>query len=312
MRACQYVLATAWRVLLTMLLANGLWLTGARAGPADDAAPAAKPEPSAPAAAQPVLDEVTRNCVSAFEKAQLLRRTGALLSSREQLRQCAQARCPAIIVEKCVPWLTEVKVEIPTIVIAARDPAGRDTVEVSVIVDGRKVMDKLDGRPIALDPGMRRVQLRYPDAFSITQKLLIVQGEKARRVVVRFKALPTAGGDSEAASVSPVAIVGWSVFGAAAVLGAITGGIALQRGDSMALRCPVDKVCSGQDDGVEEYYQQSQAIAHVSTVSFSVAGVAAVVGVIGLLLPTTSGEPGNGKQVAIGVGWGRLQLVGSF
>ena len=258
-----------------------------------------------------VLDEGIQRCVTAFEQAQLLRRKGLLLSSREQLTRCAQAQCPAVIVEKCVPWLTEVNVEIPTLVIAAHDARGRDTALVRVTIDDRVVAKRLNGRPIEVDPGMRHIELQHPYSVLVRRRLLVVQGEKARRVVVHFEALPRRGERPRTTALSPLAIGGWSLAATGLVVGTISGAVAVQRGDVMAEMCP-NKVCSGRDGGLADDYAEAQMIADVSTASFAIAGAAALVGTLGLLFPVTRKPQAAGAAVALRLGGATAALVGTF
>ena len=256
------------------------------------------------------LDKGTRRCVDAFQQAQLERRVGHLLASREQLRMCAQASCPAVIVEKCVPWLTEVERAIPSIVIAAQDAAGRDVADVRVSIGDKVVATKLDGRPILLDPGMRTLRFQRSGAFSITKKLLIVQGERSRRVAISFVALPAS--ETAASQVSPLAIAGLTIMGAGLLVGAITGGVVLKRAPEVAERCP-DGECLGDTDDYD-FYLEARNIAHVSTVGFSVAGVGAVVSIVGFALPTSSDDDEEelSAQLRVVFGTSSIALAGVF
>ena len=237
---------------------------------------------------------VDARCVSAFEQAQLDRRAGKLLQSRAQLVVCASAKCPPVIVERCVPWLSEVNLAIPSVVVAAKNDSGIDIAAVQVIVDDRLRSQQLDGRPIEINPGLRRFRFQHDGSRSIEKQLLIVEGAKARQIDLRFEALPGSEPGLLDRPISPVAIAGFTIAGAGALIGAITGGVALQRGAQMQERCP-NKSCNTTDADLPNYYTQSQTIAHVSTVSLAVAGAGALLGIAGLFIDSGEEEPDKRK-----------------
>ena len=110
----------------------------------------------------------------------------------------------------------------------------------------------------------------------------------------------------EVADVSnlPVAIAGFSVAGVGLIAGAITGGLSLSTAGDIDEMCMPNCPESFRDD-----YDTGLALAHVSTVSFAVAGAGAVVGVVGLLLP---GPAVGGDRAQLRVGPGSLSLQGRF
>lgn len=123
-------------------------------------------------------------CIHAAESAQPLRASGRLLAARAELIKCAAESCPNTVRQDCVAWLTEIRSEIPSIVVQARDGRGADMVGVSVAVDGVVVKTVLDGLPIAVDPGARRVRFESPGRTPIEQTVVLRQGERERLVSV--------------------------------------------------------------------------------------------------------------------------------
>src|SRR5262245_10917168 len=91
-----------------------------------------------------------RTCVAANEEAQKLRRDGKLRATRGQLLVCARPECPVVVRQDCAQWLNEVVAATPSIVVAARDSAGKETLAVKVSIDGALVLQKLDGKSYAL------------------------------------------------------------------------------------------------------------------------------------------------------------------
>src|SRR5260221_6978808 len=94
-------------------------------------------------------DEVA-TCVKAAEQAQSLRDEGKYRKAGEQLLVCSRDVCPGVVRKDCVQGLTELDGSMPTIVITARGGAGRDVVEVKVTLDGARLTERLDGKPIAI------------------------------------------------------------------------------------------------------------------------------------------------------------------
>ena len=139
-----------------------------------------------PAPAPPTKAE----CVASHSEAQRLRLAGQLTGARAQLLLCANPGCPAPVTVECVPWLAEVERALPTVVFEARLADGSDAVDVTVLVDGVKVQDRLDGRAIAVDPGARLVRFVLaagPSApHPLERRVVVAEGEKTRVVRAEF------------------------------------------------------------------------------------------------------------------------------
>jgi hypothetical protein len=291
------------RVPSAALAAAGLvWLAGsAGAQPAGSAAPTVAP---------PGNDDLGR-CVGAFERAQRLRREGRLLASETELVTCAQERCPEPIAQKCTGWLREVDAELPTVVIYARDADGADAVEVRVEVDGQVVSTRLNGRPVALDPGPRLFRFEHPGSPVVRRWLVLVAAEKNRRVALSFGRTPRGwleGEGPEAGpdplpptpptpAIPPLSYAGFAVAAAGVVVGTVTGAVALSERSALGERCP-QNVCSADDaDG----YRHAATLARVSTVSFIAAAGGAAAGVMALLLgaPVAAGPEAATARAAV-------------
>jgi hypothetical protein len=258
-----------------------------------------------------------------------------LLAARDKLRYCAGEACPELLRNRCLQWLREVQRELPSIIVVAKDPRGRDTSDVRLEIDGELVTERLDGLPVLVDPGEHTLRLRYRDLPPVERKLLIRQGKKNREVVVRFSAprsaadpkradrKPARGADQADAdaeqpeeedgpSVSPLVAVGFGTAGAALVVGLVTGIVSLVDGADLQERCP-DDVCTRDK---EAELDNGLTVAHVSTVSFVVSGVGAVVGVLGLILTDWNGEEedldATGLVVRPLIGPGSIGLGGRF
>jgi hypothetical protein len=82
---------------------------------------------------------------------------------------------------------------MPTIVLAAQDAAGNDLGTVRVTMDGQPFVDKVDGKPLSLNPGVHHFVFESPGLPSVEKSRVVSQGEKDRRErVVLGNAPPTA------------------------------------------------------------------------------------------------------------------------
>lgn len=125
-------------------------------------------------------------CVSASEKAQQLRNAGKLSEARDQLVICGRSECPKLVQQDCTQWMSEVLGILPSIVPGAKDRRGRDLIDVKVSIDGKTVTETLDGKPIAVDPGVHNFKFETKGAPAVDERVVVKQGEKNRIVSVTF------------------------------------------------------------------------------------------------------------------------------
>lgn len=133
----------------------------------------------------------TNACVSAYEAAQEQRKHGKLRAAHEQLSLCTSSTCPDFVRADCSQWLGEVEEATPSVVVEARDTKGAETTGVKVFFDGELVASELDGTAISVDPGKHTFRFEQEGADAVEQSLVVKQGEKNRRLSVRFQP-PTA------------------------------------------------------------------------------------------------------------------------
>lgn len=138
----------------------------------------------APASVASAQDKDT--CVASYADNQRLRKQGKLRSAREALLVCASTSCPEFIQSDCATWLSELDAQLPSVVIAATGPDGRDTAAVEVREGGVVLAASLDGRPIPLDPGPHELDLVHAGAGVQRRSILLREGEKGRRIEVSF------------------------------------------------------------------------------------------------------------------------------
>ena len=142
-------------------------------------------------------------CAAAYEKTQSLRESGQLRDARLQAIACSAPTCSVYVTRDCHQWLTEIEAVLPTVVLTATDSAGAAAVAVRVTVNGRTVTEKLDGKPVSLDPGEHVVRFEMAGAAAVQQKVSIRQGEKNRKLSASFEKAPPSIPPALPASVPP-------------------------------------------------------------------------------------------------------------
>lgn len=127
-------------------------------------------------------------CADAHIQGQTSRRDGKLVDAKERFSACANESCPELVRKDCTTWAAELTNSIPSVVIEARDEDGHETVDVSLSIDGKPRGNRLDGRAIELDPGNHVIRIQLPNEKSVEQQVMMHEGERARRVTLRFPA----------------------------------------------------------------------------------------------------------------------------
>ena len=141
----------------------------------------------------------TDACIRSYEQAQRLRKDGRLRASREELLSCSRPTCPKVTRRDCVPWLQQVEDALPTVVFAVRTSGGRDVADVRVSIDGTLVATRLDGKPVAVDPGMHELRFERDGDRPLEQSLLVSEGQKNREVAAVLEPLAPPRDDTQPA-----------------------------------------------------------------------------------------------------------------
>jgi hypothetical protein len=135
-------------------------------------------------------------CTGNFEEAQLKEKRGKLVEAEQLYAACATSKCPTMITTDCSAKRDEMIRRIPTITVVVRDASGSD-LESYVEIDGKPVQDRAHAQPI--DPGEHVVNYRASGRKPSSQKITVVEGEKARVITI------TAGDGKDAEPVVPSA-----------------------------------------------------------------------------------------------------------
>ena len=141
-------------------------------------------------AAAPKPDKM--QCIAADTEGQSLRLSGKLLKARRRFGVCAAKSCPDVVREDCLQRIAELEVAQPTVVFTATNGYGRPLVAVRVTVDGELLTDRLDGRPLPVDPGEHVFAFEALGRLAARMQLTLSEGDtKVRHAVV----LHTESGD---------------------------------------------------------------------------------------------------------------------
>jgi hypothetical protein len=124
-------------------------------------------------------------CLDAAGEGQKLRDSGAYRRARERFIACAAEECPGEVRKGCVGWLGELDKLMPTVVFGA-SAHGEEVSDVRVTVDGEVVAERIDGKPVVLDPGEHHIRFERAGKIGVDQTTVVLAGEKDRRLTARF------------------------------------------------------------------------------------------------------------------------------
>ena len=185
-------------------------------------------------------DDKRLQCLSDSEAAQRLRNAGKLVLARERFLQCGREECPALVRQDCETSLEGVESALPSVIVVARDPLGRDLRNVRVAVDGAHLTQSLDGRSMPVDPGAHTFRCEAEGYRAVEQSILLREGEKQRIVEVRLAPLPQARASGPPAA----AYVLGGVAVACLAVGGYFGVRALSDYQDMKDRCGATQTCT--------------------------------------------------------------------
>lgn len=242
-----------------------------------------------------------QGCNEDYVAAQRTRKEGKLLAAREHLLACSRELCMDIIERDCATWLGEVDQSTPTVVVFARDRWGDETLEVRVLIDGAIARDVLDAKAIAVDPGPHTFRFETVDGTPVEQKVILREGEKNRRLDVRFGV--GGAGDSERVPGDDDGLIrfewsdlGWVLGGAG--VGALAGATLFFASASAAESDLDDAACApacpkASRDAIDRQRTNARVLFGL--------GAASVIGGIALVMFANDGESGTAFRAPLDV-----------
>jgi len=273
----------------------------------------------------------TDQCIDADTQAQDLRRAGKLLSARAALQICIDAACPGLVREDCTQRLNELKNALPSLSFSAKDGTGRSLSAVAVTIDGKPLVDHLDGSAIEVDPGEHTFGFQAVGLPPAALKLLVRVGEHARRQEIVLGPAPAenaassqpattnagapdsgsnADGNARGSSFgSTQRILAYAALGLGAtgiVVGSVFGVKSKSKHDdakACGATCP--------DEPSYQANQDAMKFGNISTVSFIVGALGLAGGVV-LWVTAKPDQASSTASAQIGVGLGSLQVRGRF
>jgi hypothetical protein len=246
-----------------------------------------------PAAGQTAPVDTRQACLDAHADGQAARNAGRLREARARFLACGGVECAAVLRADCASWLAQVDGDIPSLVFAARDIAGRELTDVRVVVDDAVVAERIDGRAVVVDPGSHRVRFERAGSPAGETTTLVRVGERNRTITATF-------GDAGGAGSSKGSWIGPIALGAVAVVGVAGFAFFGLRGKSQKhdLEDACSPRCSPDDTSA-------------SRTSFVLADVSLVVGVLALggaaawLAITHPWQPATARPTQVGAATAR-------
>jgi hypothetical protein len=261
-----------------------------------------------PASAQaPDDDAQTVQCLNLHEKAQKLRKSGALLQSRVALLSCAGETCPTMVRQDCIELLRDLERDIPSVSFELL-LNGKD-IDGAKFSDGDKpVVAGSKGVPYDVDPGVHKFKAEVPGVPAIETTEIVREGEKNR--VVRFVSNVPAAASPLPAGERPVPPATW-VFGAAAIAAVGAGAILGYTAENNLSQLTCKPYCTSSD------VAPVRTMAAAADASFG--GAILLAGIAGAFFfsrPVVTSEKQTTYELqpaaVLGAGFGGVSLRGSF
>ena len=161
--------------------------------PKSDAATTGAASPATGAqTASPSPEDAKLACIASFEEAQRERNAGHYLASRAALIQCSEPQCGDVLASECTRMFADVESATPSVVFSAHDAArNADRSDVSVTMNGKPLLERLEGKPIPVDPGQYELVFSATGVEPVKLPVVIRTGEKYRVINVVFPAPET-------------------------------------------------------------------------------------------------------------------------
>jgi hypothetical protein len=124
--------------------------------------------------------------MEAYKGAEKAEQDNHLREAHDLLRGCAKRKCGAFLYQQCGQRWVKLGKEIPSVVLAATDQGGKSLIDVQVTVDNEPFAQRLDGRPLQVDPGSHEFAFKG-DKGTASQKVVIGRGDHNRPITASLK-----------------------------------------------------------------------------------------------------------------------------
>ncbi len=246
----------------------------------------------------------TQSCTEAHASGQREENAGHLKEALASFEQCASdAACPLPIRNECTELYTRVENRLPTIVFSVVDESGNDVVDVKVSSADLSIASGLDGRPVAVNPGLHAFRFELPGGEVVTKSAVVRQGEKDRVISVRLprgdfassastettRELVTSTSASESKPKLRVPMAAWITYGVGVAALGSWGTFALlgRKEEKGLVECSPNCAATQRQD-----YDAMKRDYLIADISLAVAAGAAVTGTIMLLTMGRKSEQG--------------------
>ena len=260
-------------------------------------------------------DDKASVCIDANSAAQDARSTGQFERARGALKECMAVTCPQLIRDDCTERWEELQKAQPTVILSAQDGSGTDLDAVSVTIDGRPLLSKLDGVGVRVDPGTHEFQFTRAGSVPQVLRAVIKEGEHARPIAAVFvgpamqaERSPAAGRTTKAGAWQTVGVVGVALGGGSIAVGATFGVLALRSKSTEDGHCGSGLNAGappGACDATGVAASQAASTRAAVSTAFLVAGAALGVGGVVLYLAAP-------KAPRVELGLGSVSVAGAF
>jgi hypothetical protein len=131
--------------------------------------------------------EKKRGCTVAHKDAMALERAGRLREAKDALLTCAKPACSSFLRQECTNRYLRLDSDIPSVVPVVMDGTGEPLVDVMVKMDGENLTSRLDGHAFEVDPGLHEFSFLSSGRDAVTQKIMIMQGQRNRAISVALR-----------------------------------------------------------------------------------------------------------------------------
>jgi hypothetical protein len=225
--------------------------------------------------------------------------------------------------DDCTKRLDELENAQPTIAFEVKDASGADLVDVRVTVDGQRLVDRLDGKPVNVDPGAHVFAFEVAGQRPVGRTLVLTEGQKGRREsVVLSSSKPTGSQATHAPTPTPTeggslptaAYVSLAVGGAGLIAGSIFAVLAAGAKSDADSKCPNGPSLCPADVNVSQLNDRITTNSIGAGIGFAIAAVGGGVGAILLLTSGSRSTPARGMRIEprVGVGWMGIEVGGRF